>query len=375
MSHGRTWWLFAPLAVLLTWLPPASSGEAPDTPAARFAKLKAGYDADLKAVTRTIRDPKTGQVERYEITGQVSPDKYLPPLLELGQSPDEETAVAALTLAVSGWPTDKRADEAFDVLLKRFAASPRLAAFARDQYSCLYPGQEKRLARLVDEAKDPTAVGMSLLKLGMLHDENFVPYDDLKLTAEQEEARREKALDYYRRVVAEFPRLDGGREAATARRCITQMQQLRVGLPAPAIDAPDVAGRRMTLAESRGKVVVLDFWGSWCGPCRRKLPMLKEVAARYADKGVVFLGVMSEANAEDAARAVEKEQVAWRNWLDVRDEKGDSPIVKAWGVVLWPSVFVLDRAGTIRFTHVLERDELERALDALLAEKPAPARP
>ncbi|MFO0811403.1 MAG: TlpA disulfide reductase family protein [Gemmataceae bacterium] len=368
----RTWRLVAAVAVLLTR---PGLGRSDDSPVDRFVKLKAAYDADLKAVTKPIVDAKTGQVERYEITGPVSPDRYLPALLDLGHSTDEATAVSALSLAVYAWPTDKRADEAFDLLLKRFAAGPRIVPFAREQYSRIYPGQEKHLTRLAAEAKDPAAVGMSLLKLGMLHDDNFMPYAMLKLTAEQGQERRAKALDHYRRVAAEFPQLDGGRAAATARRCITQLQRLRIGLPAPAIDAADVAGRRMTLAEWRGKVVVLNFWGSWCGPCRRKLPMLKEVAARYAAKGVVFLGVMAEEKAEDAAKAVENEKVAWRNWLDLRDEKGDSPIVKAWGVVVFPNTFVLDRTGAIRFTHILERDELERALDALLAETPAPARP
>src|SRR4051794_1746976 len=113
MVRDHAWWLALTLAVGPSGVCPAF---AEDTPAAGFSKLKAEYDAELKALTKSIVDPKTGQVERYEITGEVPPDKYLGRLLEFGQSKDEATAVASLSLAVYGWPTDQRAEKAFDLM-------------------------------------------------------------------------------------------------------------------------------------------------------------------------------------------------------------------------------------------------------------------
>src|SRR5436190_729721 len=98
MSPCRSWWQCATLAILLLQLSFASARNPPDTPAARFTKLKADYDGDLKAVTKPIIDAKTGQVERFVYMGQVSPDKYMPLLLELGHSTDEVTAASALAL-------------------------------------------------------------------------------------------------------------------------------------------------------------------------------------------------------------------------------------------------------------------------------------
>src|SRR5437879_6349161 len=109
MAHGRNWLLFVSLAVLLTWLSPALSSSSPDTAAGRFAKLKADYDADMKAMTEALKAAKADQPARYVITGRIHPNLYLPTLLELGRSDDEATACAALTLAVLGWPDDKRA--------------------------------------------------------------------------------------------------------------------------------------------------------------------------------------------------------------------------------------------------------------------------
>jgi thiol-disulfide isomerase/thioredoxin len=345
---------------------------AADTPAARFARIKAEYDADYKASLIEMKDPRTGQVVGYRQEKIVPVDKYVPRLLELGKSTDEATAVAALSLAVLGWGPRPETNEPFDLLLKRFAASPRLADFARDHQRHTYLGKEKRLERLASVAKDPTALALTLLDLGRYFDENFMRFQGEP--ADKAEARREKALALYRRVVAEFPEVEKGMVSAMAQRYITRLQQLRAGQPAPPITGCDLDGKPMKLEEFRGSVVVLDFWGSWCGPCRRKLPMMKEVAARYAGKGVVFLGVMSEDKAATARTAVVQEKVPWRNWLDLRDETDVGPIVKSWGVSGFPSVYVLDGGGKIRFTHVLEENELERALDALLAEKaPRPA--
>ena len=336
-------------------------------PAARFAQLKSEYDTELKSMTKEVKDPKTGQVTGYMIEGGPMADKYLPRLLELGGTDDEPTSIAALTLSIKGWPTDHKSKDAFDLLMKRYAASPRLADFAKEHRRHSYNGQVERLVRLTTEGKDPTAVAISLFQLA----QNFNP-NTTRIqgeTADQETARREKSLAYYRRVVTEFSEIEKGSLANSARRSITQLQQLRAGLPAPPIAGVDLNGKPMKLDEYLGKVVVIDFWGSWCVPCRRKLPMMKAVAESYGDKGVVFVGVMHEQKATDATQAVEQEKLPWRNWLDLRDESGESPIVKAWGVVGFPSVYVLDQVGTIRFTRVQEQDELERAIDVLLAEK------
>jgi thiol-disulfide isomerase/thioredoxin len=370
MSHLRVPLLTVALVVAPGPSSPASAGDPPaDTPAARFAKLKADYDADYKAAVTEVKDPKTGQVVGFQ-QKPIPTEKYLPRLLELGNADDEATAAAALTLAVLGWAGEPKTDAAFDLLVKRFAAGPRLADFAKEHQRYLYVGKDKRLERLAAEAKDPAALAVTLLDLGRYSDENVMGVPDEP--AAKADARREKALALYRRVVDEFPKVEKGIPASLARRYITRLQQLRVGKPAPPLAGPDLDGKPMALEEFRGRVVVLDFWGSWCAPCRRKLPMMKEVAAKYADKGVVFLGVMSEATAEDAHKAVAQEKLSWRNWLDLRSDPDVGPIIKSWGVGGFPSVYVLDGAGKIRFVQVLEQDELERALDSLLAEKAAP---
>src|SRR4051812_39039712 len=121
--------MFLCLATVLAAVPAAAT--EPDTPAARFAKLKAEYDADEKAATTPIKDAKTGQVVEYRIHWTVPSAKYLPRLIELGKGEDEATAFDALKLALLSWIEGPEKAEAFDLLLKRFAASPKLGEFAK----------------------------------------------------------------------------------------------------------------------------------------------------------------------------------------------------------------------------------------------------
>jgi thiol-disulfide isomerase/thioredoxin len=150
----------------------------------------------------------------------------------------------------------------------------------------------------------------------------------------------------------------------------------RDGLPAPPTAGKDLDGKPMALADFKGRIVVLDFWGSWCKPCRGAMPGLKDLAAKYADRGVVVLGVASEDAAEEAARVAAAEKLPWRSWFDRRDVNGDSPIVSAWGVTTFPTVAVVDGDGIIRFLKGgASAEEVANTLDALLAKTgpPAPA--
>ena len=144
---------------------------------------------------------------------------------------------------------------------------------------------------------------------------------------------------------------------------------LRVGASAPATTGKDLDGNPMSLSDFKGKVVVMDFWGSRCGPCLRAIPGLKSVAKEYADRDVVILGIMAEEDAAEARKVVSDLKVPWRNWLDLKE--GDtSPIVSKWEVLNFPTTVVIDRAGVIHAVDHFGREELENVLNKLLAADP-----
>jgi RNA polymerase sigma factor (sigma-70 family) len=360
--------------------PPPRAATHAETPAEQWARLKAEYDADIKARTKPQIDVKTGQpIPNAFMVTQPPLEKYGERLLALGRSDDEATAVAALSLAVCGWNNEKVADDAFDMLLDRFAESPLLVDFARKHHSINYDGKYRRLERLLGVASDRTAKGISLIDLGR----EMEPWTGMPGGPAAEVRRKARAVALYRRVIAEYNDVVGGDTgngcqlgnlARLARLFLLRLEPtVRTGQAALAIAGKDLDGKPMELANFRGKVVVLDFWWSWCLPCRRNLPVLKEVAAKYADKGVVIFGVACEARSEDAAKVVTAEKLPWRSWVDLQNDEGDFPIALAWGVTAYPTVVVIDQTGVVRYFQAGgERDELEKALDAILSKQAKP---
>jgi thiol-disulfide isomerase/thioredoxin len=116
-----------------------------------------------------------------------------------------------------------------------------------------------------------------------------------------------------------------------------------------------------------GKVLLVDFWGTWCKPCRELTPKLKTLHEKYHDQGLRILGVHTTNGAEKMADYVTAEKITWPVAADI-----DNETVNAWCVTGYPSLYLVDRAGKVRFAGVYEED-LEKAIVQLLAEKaPAP---
>lgn len=121
-------------------------------------------------------------------------------------------------------------------------------------------------------------------------------------------------------------------------------------------------GKELKLADLKGKVVVLDFWGVWCGPCRAAMPKLKELYARHKDAGLEVIGVHTTNQGDKMAEYVQEESLPWPVAVDE-----DKQTVAAFKVDSYPDYYVIDRAGNVRVAD-LANAELERVIEALLKE-------
>lgn len=117
------------------------------------------------------------------------------------------------------------------------------------------------------------------------------------------------------------------------------------------------------LDDFRGKVVLIEFWGTWCGPCIAQLPEIHRLLDAYADQGLVVIGVHSTRGAESAAEFAKSNNLNWPILLD-----GDDQTKTAYGVQSWPTCYLIDRRGLLRMADIFEGDR-ERAIQALLSEK------
>ena len=136
---------------------------------------------------------------------------------------------------------------------------------------------------------------------------------------------------------------------------------------APAFDLPDLNGGRVTLASLEGKVLVVDFWATWCGPCIKEIPEYDEFWRKNQSRGVEVLGiVMDSGSPDDILDFVREYKIAYRQLL------GDEKIAAEFGVNQgFPTTFVIDGEGMIR-TKILgspptKFDKLQETVDAALA--------
>lgn len=149
-----------------------------------------------------------------------------------------------------------------------------------------------------------------------------------------------------------------------------------IGKPAPEIEGKDVDGKGVRLTDLKGKVVLVDFWATWCPPCVASFPTLRQLAREYKDRGFVILGVNLDdlarsesgqpgAGAEPATGDIRSFLVSQRaGWTNLVGPGGDAA-AKAFGVEEIPASFLIDREGKI--IHVELRDQaLARTLAQLL---------
>lgn len=141
---------------------------------------------------------------------------------------------------------------------------------------------------------------------------------------------------------------------------------LGTGSRAPEIGLRDLEGRRIQLGALRGKVVIVDFWASWCEPCKQELPALDELYGKYKDDGLVVIGVSVDRDESNAKKFLRRTPVSF----PVVHDAGHR-VAGRYEPPKMPSSYVIDKRGVVRYVHEGFRSgdaaKMEREVKKLLA--------
>jgi len=146
-------------------------------------------------------------------------------------------------------------------------------------------------------------------------------------------------------------------------RFISLNKEIKVGDYFADFAQPDQQQNMVKLSDLKGKVILLEFWGSWCGPCRKAHPKLVEIYNDFKNKGFEIFGVGAEVNREQWINAIEKDGLTWTNVTDFKGDKNEAALI--YGVSQYPTNFLIDRNGVI-IAKDIKGDSLRNKLKELL---------
>jgi peroxiredoxin len=138
-----------------------------------------------------------------------------------------------------------------------------------------------------------------------------------------------------------------------------------------------VDGREVDLAQLRGKVVLVDFWGTHCVPCVEELPRVKAALEKFHAQGFEVIGISCDTDKKELGKYVKQHGISWPQYFDGKPQ-GDNKFIVEFGIDGIPHMFLVDKQGLLRFDNVRARDDVhpkgdttsfEEKISKLLAEK------
>jgi thiol-disulfide isomerase/thioredoxin len=186
----------------------------------------------------------------------------------------------------------------------------------------------------------------------------------------------EKALQVVQQLKADFPTTSLGQRADEFTKMIQKgedAKKVRASLVAgkrfPTFAEKDVSGAPLDLASYRGKVVLVDFWATWCPPCRQELPNVVAAYQKFHDKGFEIVGISLDENRAALVSFTKEHQMPWSQYFDGR--KWENKLAMTYGINSIPATFLLDGEGNIIATDLRGEDlsaELAKRLDGKTAQ-------
>jgi thiol-disulfide isomerase/thioredoxin len=352
----------------------ARAGDKPD-PAANaargdesYAALKAEFDAameqrdeEITAAYEAAKKKGDAAVKAFRIDSPSPAPAFSPRFLAVAEKdPQGPDALDALKMALqtNNYGTDGKPQEtrvkALKILHDYYVTSPKLdKRLLRMLASC----PEKEARAFIDDvtARNPDRKVQALAYQALANHFHF--------RARVEKAQGKDAVAQ-RIAEGEAARSEAEKYTGILRERYGDLAaDLSIGQPAPPLVGEALDGKAASLADLKGKVVVLDVWATWCGPCKAMIPHERAMVERLKGKPFALVSISADEKKETLKDFLAKESMPWTHWWSGPEGK----IIETLNIQHYPTIFVLDAKGVIRYTEI-RGEELEKAVNALLKE-------
>jgi thiol-disulfide isomerase/thioredoxin len=255
-----------------------------------------------------------------------------------------DAAEFALTRLVPVGASGADVDKLMGYVIEHHIASPKMKDFVLIAGRVGASG-EKFLTTAAEKSPDKTVKGLALYILGASYAEQADDAPNDKAAAEL----TAKAIDHFQRAAKEAPDAKVSQDETIAKSVegeIKALKTLAIGSPAPGVQGTDVkTGKTVKLSDYKGKVVLLDVWATWCGPCRAMIPHERKMVEKLKGKPFQLISVSVDEDKDKLTKFFEKEPMPWTHWWDNGEE---NPLIKTLKVKAFPTLYLIDAKGVIR---------------------------
>lgn len=326
--------------------------------AAEWQEIRAEFQKLLPEVIREWRSAGS-EAERNKALAKLDPisDKAYQ---FIDEAPKDDIVLEAVAYLLGTRPQPP--ERAVKILAEHHLHNDKLAAILPSLMNFSTAPVQSLIRRAMEESRSKTVRGIATFTYARSQQERSERERNSKTAADlvtEAERMLRKVHDEYGDV--KFGR---GTLKEQADKLLFVINNLSIGKQAPEVISRDLEDKEVRLSSLRGKVVVLDIWATWCGPCRAMIPHEREMVEKLKEKPFVLVSISADEKKETLKEFLEKESMPWVHWWEGRREGG---ILNDWNVQFFPTIYILDHKGVIRYKNIRGK-EMEEAVVKLLAE-------